>query len=279
MNLRLKLFAHELVLFGLTMFLGIAAAYRYMLEFPGAQIIQAPNLGLGEIVFLAVMITLFVLAIRSPRWGKYLVWTLFVIVIWSGTQVLSDIFIFSAWGLLSGFLILILFFAWRSVFSHDLAIILAIAGVGAVFGVSITPTLGIIALIALSVYDIIAVHKSKHMVRWAEGMVSIGAVSGYIIPNEIKNYFVHRAPVLANFDHERFMLLGSGDILFPLIFAASLVRQSLTEAIVVGVFSLVGLFVTHVLFVSQQKRQAMAALPPLATACLIGYLISLLLKI
>ena len=75
------------------------------------------------------------------------------------------------------------------------------------------------------------------------------------------------------------MILGSGDIGLPLMFAASLVSTSLWAAVVVALFSVIGLFVTHVLFLNQQQRRPMAALPPIATMAIIGYLVALMLNL
>jgi len=264
-------------LFGATIIIGLAAAYRYAIQLSSAPIIQAPTFSFGQMVFLAAAISFFVLAAKG-RWGKYVIWTFFVIVIWSGVQVLSDIFIRSSLGIFSGILVLTLFFSWRSVLMHDLTMILALAGIGATIGTAITPTVGIIALIALSFYDIIAVYRTRHMVRLAEGMLKAGAVSGFIIPQDTKGFLTDRRLARPHFG-DKFMILGSGDVVFPLIFAASLMRQSLAEAVIVGTFSVIGLLLTHLLFVGQEKRRAMAALPPIATMCLIGYLIALLFNL
>ena len=73
------------------------------------------------------------------------------------------------------------------------------------------------------------------------------------------------------------MILGSGDIGLPVVLASSVAGYSLDDAIIVAIFSLAGLFLTHLIFVNQRERKPMAALPPIATMSIIGYLVSLLM--
>ena len=70
------------------------------------------------------------------------------------------------------------------------------------------------------------------------------------------------------------MILGSGDIGLPVVLASSVARYSLNAAIIVAVFSLAGLFFTHLIFVNQRERKPMAALPPIATMSIVGYLVA-----
>jgi hypothetical protein len=43
------------------------------------------------------------------------------------------------------------------------------------------------------------------------------------------------------------------------------------------VFSIGGLGITHWLFTSQRRKAAMAALPPIAMAAIVGYVVAILL--
>lgn len=74
------------------------------------------------------------------------------------------------------------------------------------------------------------------------------------------------------------MILGSGDIIMPLILASSVAGlHGLAGGLTVILFSMAGLFLTFWLFVSQRTRRPMAALPPIAVMAIIGYLASLIL--
>ena len=75
------------------------------------------------------------------------------------------------------------------------------------------------------------------------------------------------------------MLLGAGDVGSPILLMSSTVLGSIWSGIIVGVFVLIGVFVTHLLFINQDKREPMAALPPIATLTIIGYLLTVFLNI
>lgn len=175
--------------------------------------------------------------------------------------------------LLAAILVIIGMVSLKIILMQDIAVVLAIAGIGAVLGLGLTPLIVVFILIILSFYDIIAVYKTKHMIKLAETMIKSRTIFGFIIPFNFKDFFVssHRAH-----PGEGFMILGSGDIIMPVLLSASLVPISLRQSLFVLFFSLIGLFIAHLLFVNQEKRRPMAALPPIAAMSIIGYLISLL---
>ena len=129
-------------------------------------------------------------------------------------------------------------------------------------------------LAVLSVYDIIAVYFTKHMVKMAEGMIASKAIFGFIIPLQSSGF---KEKISAVQPGENFMVLGSGDIVLPLILTVSVARVSFLQAIFVAVFSVFGLLATHLIFVNQKERRPMAALPPIAALSIIGYLVSSLI--
>lgn len=271
-----KLFLKELLLYATTLGLGLAAAYRYAALTSGAPIIQVPSLSVADALLLAFIIVVMLFVVRFKLLSKIVFWLFLILVVFSGSQVVLDIFFNFPWDVIGAFIVLLVFLSWRSVISHDVAMVLGLAGIGAALGVSITPTLAIIALIILSFYDIIAVYKTRHMVKMAEGMIQTGAIFGFIIPVDAKNFLSSRREAQARIG-EKFMILGSGDIGLPVIFLGSLMRESLAEAVIVAIFALIGVMLTHILFINQRKRAAMAALPPIATLCLVGYVVALLL--
>ncbi|HZZ99244.1 MAG TPA: presenilin family intramembrane aspartyl protease [Candidatus Paceibacterota bacterium] len=279
MRFTFNLFSKELILFGATLALGLATAYRYLAFVSAQPILQVPSFSVTDIVILAALITGFIVVLQFRRVSQVFLWLMLILVIFAGTIIVFDSFFNPTWDLLAAVVMLTLFFWRRSVLMHDIAIGVSLAGIGAAIGVGITPDLAIIFLLLLSFYDIIAVYKTKHMVKMAEGMLRSGAIFGFIIPSEFSSFLSHHKNAREEIGQrtQRFMLLGSGDIGLPIIFVSSLVRQSLAEAIVVAIFAVAGVMLTHILFVNQPHRRAMAALPPIATMCLVGYVVALLL--
>ena len=72
----------------------------------------------------------------------------------------------------------------------------------------------------------------------------------------------------------RFLILGGGDIVFPLLLCASLIPIGILNSIIVAIFALIGLLASFWFFISQKIRQPIPALPPIALFSIIGFLIT-----
>jgi presenilin-like A22 family membrane protease len=199
-----------------------------------------------------------------------------LLVIFSGSQIIFGSVFPSPLDLVLALILAGAFLTIHNILVHDLGIILGIAGVSSIMGVTISPEVGVILLAIMSFYDILAVYWTKHMVYLAQGMVESGAIFGFIVPFDIRDIFYHKSEARQKMG-EKFMILGSGDIGLPLILASSVAVVSIGQALIVSLFSLGGLFLTHLIFVNQESRKPMAALPPIATMTVIGYLASQLL--
>lgn len=278
MKFKLELFWKELLLFGLTLALGIFAAGNLFEK--GPVLIQQGEFQLKDFITLAIFIIVLLLLRRKKKALGFIYKAFLILIIISGSQIIFGSFLSFPWEAILTLVVLTAFLFYRNVFTHNIAIIIGIAGVGAVIGLGITPKIGVFLLVLLSFYDVIAVYKTKHMVQLARGMVESGAIFGFVIPSSVSGFFSHRDEAMSKIDSERdgFMILGSGDIGLPLIMVCSLVPISFSSAVVVAIFSVIGLFITHFLFVNQGQRKPMAALPPIATMTIIGYLITVVIK-
>ncbi len=272
-----SLFFKEALLFGATLALGIFVSFQYTGALSQVPRIEPSAIRPVDFVGFFIVLAAIWVGSRVPRFARWLFWTFLSLLIVSGTQIVALPFVPSPWDMGFAVGLFILFLTLKNVLIHNIAIIFAIAGVGAFIGLEITPSMAILAFVFLSFYDIIAVYKTRHMVHMAEGMIRSGAIFGFIIPATFKLFFASREEAQARVGDD-FMILGSGDIGLPVIFVSSLVRQSLIEAIIVAIAAMVGLLLTHLLFMSQTKRQPMAALPPIATMTILGYVLSLLLR-
>lgn len=274
-RLGLSLFVKEAILFGATLALGLYAAYHYSLDF--IDIVQegAVRFTLTDLVVLLILFSAIFFISRHKRIARFSFKFFLILIVFSGTQVILRTILPSPWDLAVSILFTLIFSMGANVLVHNLGIVLGVGGIAAVFGLSISINLGLALLVALSLYDIVAVYVTKHMVTMAKSMIESGAVFGFLIPLQFRGFLHSRNEAQVGIG-ENFMILGSGDIGLPLIFAVSLIKTSPASAIIAAAFSLLGLFLTHILFLNQEKRRAMAALPPIATITIIGYLISLL---
>ncbi|MDP2666387.1 MAG: presenilin family intramembrane aspartyl protease [Candidatus Diapherotrites archaeon] len=98
---------------------------------------------------------------------------------------------------------------WRNISS-----MVATIGAGAVIGISIGVWPVIIFLIALGIYDYIAVFKTKHMVTMAKAVAKKNLSFTIAMPTK---------------DHQ--FELGTGDFVMPLIFGVSVLGDSLSKGI------------------------------------------------
>ncbi|MFH1586290.1 MAG: presenilin family intramembrane aspartyl protease [Candidatus Diapherotrites archaeon] len=144
--------------------------------------------------------------------------------------------------------------------------IISTAVVGALLGVSLGIIPVIIFMILLSVYDFIAVFKTKHMVKMAKAISSKNLSFTYAIPTK-----------------EHTFELGTGDMVIPLVFSASLLGAAklnpalefplyFIPPVVILIASLIGLLWT-INFVSKRVGTALPALPPQTILMLLAFVV------
>lgn len=260
------------------MFLGVFAAYKYTSLVVLGDIRPAVSgFGFRDIVTLAIIILiLFFILKKFPRVFGNLMTFFLILVIFSGSQIIGGIFLNSPFDLIFGLVVTVAFMTVKNVLMYNLAMIIGLSGVGSILGIGISPNLGVVLLIVFSIYDILAVYWTGHMVDLAKGMIKSGAIFGFVIPFKFGDFFYHKGEAREKIG-DSFMILGSGDVGLPLIMASSVAVLSLSQALIVASFSMVGLLITHLIFHNQTQRKPMAALPPIATMTIIGYVISMII--
>ena len=269
------LFIQELILFSLAQLIGIFVALK------SRTLIQGQNITIdftaGEIIIFLILSIAFIYFLnRFSHKSRVFFRLVLGLVIFVGSQTVFSLFFGEV--IVSTAVAVILAVSVlkvKIILLHNIGMILALAGIGAVLGLSLTPISVIFLLLVLSFYDIIAVYKTGHMVKLAEEMIRARAISGIVLPQKIKDWFENLEKVQPG---GRFMILGSGDIVMPLILIASVISSyGLAEGLIVMLFSMFGLFLTYYLFITQKTRRPMAALPPIAVSSIIGYLVSVLI--
>lgn len=271
MKIKLNLYLKEVVLFGATFAVGIFSAHQYFIS-PVLESLPEVKFDWSDIAFLSIAVLFFLLASKYKKLGRISFRIFLVLVVFSGTQVVAGSLFLPPIDLLFTLAVILIFIFVRNVISHNLGILLGIAGIGSVLGLSISPKTAVLIMIVLSFYDIVAVYITKHMVRMAKDMMDAGAIFGFIIPTEVRGFFSKKHEAHSQIG-KKFMILGSGDVGLPVILVSSMVPHTVSGAVIVAVFSLAGLFATHLIFINQRERKPMAALPPIAIMSAIGYLI------
>jgi len=276
-----RIFAIEAFLFCLTLGLGIATAFKINnppLNFSGGQKVILPQISFWKFIFYFLSATLLIFLISyflkfKKGKGVFFKGIFILATFWGGALLLS------VWmsDLLALILIGILIFWWLkkpSILIQDLCLILGIAGVGSILGLSLAPQIVVLLLVTFSIYDFIAVYKTKHMVKMAKEMIESKAILALVVPPNILGL---RASLEEIKPGGKFLILGEGDIIFPLLLCVSLVPQGILSPLIVAIFSLIGLFTGFYFFISQKVRQPIPALPPIAVFSIIGFLITRLI--
>lgn len=145
------------------------------------------------------------------------------------------------------------------------AAILATAGVGVIFGISLGILPLIIFLVFLSVYDYLSVFMTKHMVELAD----------FVVKKNLAFTVTARAPPPKKGMREQRIDLGTGDMIAPIMLEVSAlasVGPVATAFVFVGAVVSLGLFLTLV----WRSKMVLPALPPIVfgmtISLLIGYL-------
>jgi len=227
-----------------------------------------PETSIWYILAAVVVGTLLILLII--KYGKTLLWKLwFYLAIVLCLQIALAAFITP----LIAF-ILALLLGWFKVFKpnlylHNLSELFVYGGLAAIFVPILNVFYAFVLLIALSVYDMYAVWKSKHMVKMAKFQTESGIFAGLMLP--------YKLPKLTGKVKKktRTAVLGGGDIGFPLIFAGTvMVASGYLNAVIVAIGASLALCG---LLWAGQKDKFYPAMPFLTIGCALGYVVTFLL--
>jgi len=163
------------------------------------------------------------------------------------------------------------------VWLHNLVLILAVSSLGAVFGRFLTPWTAMAIILALAIYDFLAV-RFRFMLWMADRLSQINALPALIIPKNYSewnfNLKKREKIVEVNPAEREYSILGGGDIAFPCLLTASVYfARGLTPAVIIAVLGLLGLVSVYVIQARFLKGKPMPALPPIAAFTLVGLLI------
>ena len=147
----------------------------------------------------------------------------------------------------------------QNVYVHNFTELFIYGGLAAVFVPILTIWSASILLIAIAIYDAIAVWKTKHMVSLAKFQSKVKLFAGLMIPYK-------------NGKHTA--ILGGGDIGFPLLFTGAVMKTYGLSSLIISCFVTLSLLI---LLWLAEKNKFYPAMPFLAAGCFLGYGVLLLL--
>ena len=273
-NLNLKIFIQESTTFLLVGIISIFLAGRF---YGLKAVTEAPTQMIEWWQFLLAfgIGTAIVLGLIRISHGGWFLRIFFLFALFAGVMTTFGSFTSQTWALILSIILIFSYVLWPYVWLHDLVLILTLPSIAALIGVSLNPWAVVVLLMVMSVYDYVAVYKTKHMVKMAKAMITGRAIFAMIFPEHWHGF---KFPVSEAHPGEGFMMLGAGDFVFPLIMASSTFALNFFAPWLVLSFSLLGLLIMHLIFFSQKIRKPMPALPPLAIFSIIGFIIAVLVK-
>lgn len=153
-------------------------------------------------------------------------------------------------------------------------------GLAAIFVPIINIFAAFMLLILISIYDIIAVRHTKHMIKLAKFQAKSKVFAGLLIPYRREEGKVAAKKGIKK--TARIAVLGGGDIGFPLIFAGVVMKGLMLhnpeligflKAIIIPIFVSMALLY---LLLRSKKDRFYPAMPYLTVGCIIGYFAILL---
>lgn len=231
---------------------------------------KAADIGIVQFLVSFFFATLIMLIFMEIFKGKLLFEAFFSGAIIFGSQGPFGLF----FGKIDAFLmscgIVLLRFLYPRIWTQNIAIIFGISGISASLGMSIKPSVAATILTVLSAYDIIAVFKTRHMVKLFRGMAERGVMLALVVPKGFIEWR-ERFTAIKNTNAEHFIFLGTGDLALPVFFAVSSLYSGNIYFLAVILGASVGIFFDHLYFTRQQIKKPIPALPFIAAFSIFGY--------
>ena len=137
-------------------------------------------------------------------------------------------------------------------------------------------------LIVISIYDFIAVFRTKHMIKLAKFQSKSKVFAGLLIPygrGKISTYDYTNKMPKQKMEKSRLAVLGGGDIGFTLLFAGVVMKGLMLQGTMLAGFlktlilPVAASIALLVLLIKGQQNKFYPAMPILSLGCLIGYII------
>ena len=163
---------------------------------------------------------------------------------------------------------------------QNLTEIFIYGGLAAIFVPIINLFAAFMLLILISIYDIIAVFKTKHMIKLAKFQAKSKIFAGLLIPyKKMPEAIEEKGMINKKAKKSMIAVLGGGDIGLPLIFAGVVMKGLMLKNTEIAGFLktlIIPVFVSAALLfllTKGKKDKFYPAMPYLSVGCFIGYLI------
>jgi len=201
----------------------------------------------------------------------------FFIAVWLTISVSLSVYINMYLAMLLAFALGLLKILKPEPIIHNITEILIYAGIVIIFVPIFDVFWVFMLLLAISIYDIIAVRKTKHMVKMAMFLTKSKLFAGLSFP---LGKPLLKKPKTMDQEVRKSAILGGGDIAFPLLFSGVVMENLITNGMTklmsfsyTLIITLCAMLSLSFLFWIAKEDKYYPAMPFLTTGCFIGYLI------
>jgi presenilin-like A22 family membrane protease len=161
-----------------------------------------------------------------------------------------------------------------NIFIHNFTELFIYSGLAVIFVPVMNLFAAFVLMILLSIYDMYAVWKSKHMVSMAKFQTKSGVFAGVLMPYKMPSLKPRAKKGVVKM---KMAILGGGDLGFPLIFAGVVFKSvGLYQAMIIPVFAAIALLL---LLLLGKKDRFYPAMPFISAGCFVGYIATLLISL
>ncbi|MDO8538400.1 MAG: presenilin family intramembrane aspartyl protease [archaeon] len=270
-EVKVQVFSQLIILFLITQFLGLVVGYAIIQSGQQQGIItEDPNdvlNAVGLIVYILVFTAILLIAMKYYK-GLGLFKGLEALVIFGTALTVFSVFFDWRIAMVLAIILILSRIAFKeNIMLRNVASIIASVGAGALIGTALGLLPVVTFVILLSVYDYIAVFKTKHMITLAKGITKKNLSFTFAMPTKTHTFE-----------------LGTGDMVIPLTFAVSVLGISSIKlafpynfiAPVLILFGSLAALILTIDYSSKNIGKALPALPPQAVTMIIMLAISFL---
>jgi presenilin-like A22 family membrane protease len=253
--------------------------WKPLLQLGETEVISRPQVKEESSAFIYVLSAIIIgtiLALFLIRLRRVIIWKIwFFVAVAVCLSIAFNAFIPTIAAIILGVGLALYKIIRPAVIIHNITEIFIYGGLVAIFVPIFNVFWAIMLLLAISAYDAYAVWKSKHMIELAKEQSKAKVFAGLLIPYTLPKKIKGVSKAKLRLTKVRTAILGGGDVGFPLLFAAVVMKEtSFLNGLIVAVFVSIALFI---LLIKGKKDKFYPAMPFLTAGCLIGYLITVLI--
>jgi presenilin-like A22 family membrane protease len=224
---------------------------------------------MGAIILGTILILILI------KWKRVSLWKLwFFIAVALCLHVAFSAFIAANYSLMLALIFAFIKVYRPNIWVHNFTELFIYSGLAVIFVPVMNLFAAFVLMILLSIYDMYAVWKSKHMISMAKFQTKSGVFAGIIMPYKLPKI---KTKAKKGMVKVKTAILGGGDLGFPLIFAGVVFKSvGLYQAMIIPIFAAIALLM---LLLLAKKDKFYPAMPFITAGCFVGYLVILLISL